>query len=128
MLHRGVTSIGIDISKYAIENGMELVKPFMIIGNAEKLPWGDKTFDCIVSINTIHNLSKSKVKTAIKEMIRVCNNPKNMFIQVDAFRTKEEKKKMKSFNLTAKTILSTKDWIKLFKEIGYKGDYYWTII
>ena len=122
-----VIPCGIDISEYAINNGMEIVKPFMVIGNCLKLPYANKSFQCVVAINTLHNLNKQDIKKAIKEMIRVCSKPKNMFIQLDAFRNKEEEKRMKSFNLTAKTILSDKEWIKLFKEVGYKGDYYFTI-
>ena len=32
---------------------------------------------------------------------------------------------MYDWNLTGKTIKHTEDWIKFFKENGYKGDYYW---
>ena len=48
-----------------------------------------------------------------------------MFITVDAYRNNEEKKKMFEWNLTAKTILSTYDWKKLFEDCIYTGDYYW---
>ena len=128
-LTRGKINVaGIDISSYAINNGMGVVKPFMVIGSCENLPYADNTFDCVTSFNAIHNLNKRGVKKAIKEMIRVCKKPKNMFIQVDAYENNEQKKRMKSFNLTAKTILSTKEWKAIFKEVGYKGDYYWTTV
>ncbi|MFH1583678.1 MAG: hypothetical protein ABIA56_00945, partial [Actinomycetota bacterium] len=68
-----------------------------------------------------------QIKQAIKEMMRVCKNEKNMFIQVDAYRTEDERKTIENFNLTAKTILSVDEWLKLFEEIEYKGNYYWTI-
>jgi hypothetical protein len=29
--------------------------------------------------------------------------------------------------LTAKTILHVNDWVALFEEAGYTGDYYWFI-
>ena len=32
---------------------------------------------------------------------------------------------MYAWNLTAKTILSTDQWIELFDEVGYTGDYFW---
>ena len=32
---------------------------------------------------------------------------------------------MLDWNLTAKTIMSVNEWKKLFKDIGYKGDYFW---
>ena len=32
---------------------------------------------------------------------------------------------MFDWNLTALTILHKDDWIKLFEEVDYQGDYYW---
>ena len=32
---------------------------------------------------------------------------------------------MLAWNLTAKTILSVSEWVELFEEAGYTGDYYW---
>ena len=49
------------------------------------------------------------------------------FITVDAYNNEEEKIRMNAWNLTAKTIMSTSEWKKFFKETGYKGDYYWFI-
>ena len=34
---------------------------------------------------------------------------------------------MMAWNLTAKTIMSVDNWKSFFKEIGFKGDYYWFI-
>jgi len=36
---------GVDVSEYAIENAMPLVKPFLKVANAEKLPYLNKSFD-----------------------------------------------------------------------------------
>ncbi len=119
----GIKMAGLDISSYAINNAIEEIKPFLVIGNAAKLPYADKSFDLVISINTVHNLPLSQCKAAIKEIQRVTK--KYAFITVDAYRNKEEKKRMFDWNLTAKTILSKDEWIKLFSEIGYKGDYYW---
>ena len=52
---------------------------------------------------------------------------KKSFITVDSYRNELEKKRMDAWNLTAKTYMHRKDWIKLFKEINYNGDYYWFI-
>ena len=40
---------------------------------------------------------------------------------------KEEKERMFAWNLTAKTILSVREWETLFEKVGYAGDYYWFI-
>jgi len=34
---------------------------------------------------------------------------------------------MFAWNLTAKTILSVDEWLRVFKEAGYTGDFYWFI-
>ena len=40
-------------------------------------------------------------------------------------KNQEEKKMMYEWNLTAKTILHTDEWKKVFQDINYSGDYYW---
>jgi len=114
---------GIDISKYAIKNSHEAVKKFLDVGCCSKLPYKDNSFDLVLAINTIHNLDKRQCSRAIKEINRV--SKKNAFIMVDAYKNQEEKTKMYQWNLTAKTIMSRKEWKKFFKDNNYKGDYFW---
>jgi SAM-dependent methyltransferase len=116
---------GIDISKYAVVNAIDSIKPFLKVGNAIDLPFEDNSFDLVISINTIHNLERDDLIKALKEIQRV--SKKNSFITVDAYRNDEEKEIMYSWNLTAKTILHVDDWKILFEEVGYTGDYYWFI-
>lgn len=121
----GITISGIDISDYAISNAMDEIKPFVQVANAKKLPFQDKSFDLVISINTVHNLPLEECKDAIREIQRVSKT--NSFLTVDAFRNEEEKKRMDMWNLTALTYMSVSEWEKLFKEVGYTGDYYWFI-
>ena len=94
----GVTIAGIDISAYAIQNCKEEVRNFLKVGNASKLPYKDKSFDVVISINTIHNLDKEECAQSLKEISRVAK--KASFITVDAYKNEEEKKNMYAFNLT----------------------------
>ncbi len=121
----GIKVAGIDISEYAIEHAMEDVKPYLRVGNAKNLPYPDKSFDLVISINTIHNLPLNDCIKALKEIERVAK--KHAFITVDAYRNKKEKERLEAWNLTAKTYMSTKEWEKLFAKVGYTGDYYWFI-
>ena len=116
---------GIDISSYAIENAKEEVKDFLNVADCKSLPFEDKEFDYVTSINTIHNLELNDCAKALKEIQRVTK--KNSFITVDAYRNEEEKDRMFKWNLTAKTILSVDEWKIFFKDNGYTGDYYWFI-
>jgi ubiquinone/menaquinone biosynthesis C-methylase UbiE len=120
-----LTVAGIDISPYALENAMESVKPFLQLGNAKALPFPDHSFDLVLAINTLHNLPLPECKQAIREVQRVAR--RHAFIVVDAWRTEEERDRLERWVLTALTYMHADDWKKLFAEVGYTGDYYWTI-
>ncbi|MFT6556993.1 MAG: SAM-dependent methyltransferase [Sneathiella sp.] len=121
----GITVAGVDVSEYAIENSMETVRDQVSVADARDLPFGDNSFDVVISINTVHNLEKSECGQALQEIERVSKG--QSFITVDAYRTEEEYERMQAWNLTAKTILHVDEWKAFFKEIGYTGDYFWFI-
>lgn len=119
------TVSGIDVSKYAIVNSMPSVKPFLKTASAEKLPYPDKSFDLVVSINSIHNLPPERLKTALREVERVSRG--YSYITIDAWRNDREREQLHKWVLTAETMMHVDDWKKLFAEVGYTGDYYWFI-
>ena len=119
----GIQVHGIDISSYAIENAVEPMRPFVKVGDARKLPFPDKSIDVVISITTVHNFEGAELAQALREIERV--QRKGSFITVDAYRNDEEKEAMYAWNLTAKTILHVDEWKRLFKEVGYTGDYHW---
>ena len=121
----GITLKGIDISEYAIKNAMVDMKLHLQVANATQLPFPDKTFDVVISINTVHNLDRNDCAKALQEIERVSRG--HSFITVDAYRNDEEKERMNTWNLTAKTIMSVEEWITFFKDVGYTGDYFWFI-
>lgn len=121
----GIKIRGIDISEYAIKNSKEEIKEFVSIGNAKDLnEFKDKEFDLVISINTIHNLPLKECRQSLKEIQRI---GKNKFITVDAWKNKEEKERMRAWNLTAETYMHVDGWKRLFQGAGYTGDYYWFI-
>lgn len=120
-----LTIEGIDISQYAIDNAIDDMRPYVRVGNASELPYPDKSFDLVISINTIHNLPLEKCKKALKEIERVSRS--HSFISVDAWRTEEEKERLLKWILTAQTYMHVDSWKSLFLETGYTGDYYWFI-
>lgn len=119
----GITVQGIDISSYAVENGLSQVQPFMKVANAKALPFEDNSFDAVISINTIHNLPIEACSIALQEIERVSRG--KSFVLVDAYRNEEEKELMFHWNLTGQTILHVDEWVELFESVGYTGDYYW---
>ena len=121
----GIKVAGVDISSYAIENALEDMKPFLQVANATVLPFADKSFDLVISINTVHNLPQSECKKALAQIQRVAR--RQAFITVDAYRNDEEKRKMEMWNMTAQTFMHVDEWREFFQEAGYQGDYYWFI-
>ena len=114
---------GIDISNYAIQNGMAEIKQHLSVASCEDIPFEDNYFDLVISINTIHNLDEEGCAKSLEEICRV--SKKHKFIIVDAYSSDEEKERMFAWNLTAKTIMHRDDWKKFFIKNNYDGDYYW---
>jgi SAM-dependent methyltransferase len=121
----GIIVKGVDISEYAIAKAMEDMKPHVGVANARSLPFPDKSFDVVISINTIHNLEREECGQALREIERVSR--KGGFVTVDAYRTDKEKERMHAWNLTGLTIMHVDEWVAFFGEVGYTGDYYWFI-
>lgn len=119
----GLVVRGIDVSRYAIENAIDSMTPLVSVADARHLPFEDNAFDVVVSINTIHNLDRDDVVVALQEIERVSR--RGAFVTVDAYRNEEERERMEAWNLTARTILSVDEWVRLFADAGYQGDYFW---
>ena len=72
---------GIDISDYAIANAKDEVKDCVQVGTAASLPFTDKSFDLVVSINTLHNLHCYDLDKALREIERVGRNHKYICVE-----------------------------------------------
>lgn len=121
----GLGIAGLDISEYAIQHAIDTVRPRLCVGNASALPFGDRSFDLVVSINTVHNLEKTSCVQALREIQRVSR--RYAFVTVDAWRSEEERARLMKWNLTALTYMHADDWRRLLTEAGYAGDYYWFV-
>lgn len=124
----GLEAFGIDISDYALAHCEVEAAGRLQRASADALPFPDGSFDAILSINTIHNLDRDGCRRALAEIMRVVRQPEKAFVQVDAFRTDAQKKLFESWCLTALTYLTPDEWVALFAEAGYRGDYNWTIL
>ena len=96
------------------------------IGSAERLPFPDRSFCAVLCLNTVHNLPRPRCLQAIREIERL--SPGKGFVQVDSYLNEGQKEIFESWVLTAEFYGYPNEWVKLFNEAGYTGDYYWTII
>ena len=122
----GLEAFGLDISEYALMHCEPEVVGRLHLGSADKLPFPDNSFSAVISLNTIHNFNRADAIRAVREVQRLA--PGRGFIQVDSYRTPEQRELFLSWVLTAKFHDYPDQWIKLFDEAGYTGDYYWTIL
>lgn len=124
----GLEAYGLDISEYALTHCHPAVVGRLHRGSADRLPFPDASFDCVLAINTIHNFDRDGSKRALREIERIARRPGRSFVQVDAYRTPEEKELFERWVLTALYHDYPQSWLKLFEEAGYTGDWYWTIL
>jgi ubiquinone/menaquinone biosynthesis C-methylase UbiE len=122
----GLEGFGLDISLYALMHAEKEVIGRLHLGTAEKLPFPDNSFDCVLSLNTVHNFPRPRAIKAMQEIQRTSGG--RAFVQVDSYHTPEQKEIFESWVLTAEFHDYPAGWVELFREAGYTGDYYWTII
>ena len=122
----GLEVFGVDISDYAIKNCEPEVIGRLHKGSADCLPFPNNSFDAVISLNTLHNFSQEGVVVALKELQRVSKG--KSFIQVDSYHTEEQKKLFEDWVLTAEFHDYPAQWLAVFQEAGYTGDYYWTVL
>lgn len=126
LLALGIDAYGIDVSEYALMHCEPETVGRLHLGSADRLPFPDASFSAVVSINTVHNLARDRCVIAMREMQRLA--PGKGFVQVDSYRTPEQKAVFESWVLTARHHDYPDGWMRLFAEAGYSGDWYWTII
>ncbi len=112
---------GLDISKYAINNGKEEIRNCLNIGNANNLPWKDNFFDLVISINTLHCLHSYDLYKALTEIERV--GKKNKYICIESYRNEKEKANLLYWQVTCEAFNNVEEWQWWFDLTGYRGDY-----
>ena len=116
--------VGFDISQYALENAHDEILDRVMMGNAKVLPFVDKVFKLVFCKDTLHNiLQREEVVQAISEIMRVSSAHK--YIRVGAYSNQKEKDLLDKWAVVATTYVHKNEWLKIFKESGYDGDYSW---
>jgi SAM-dependent methyltransferase len=122
----GLEAFGLDISEYALMHCEPEAIGRLHLGSCDHLPFPDNSFKAVLAINTIHNLDRAGVIKSLREIERLA--PGRGFVQVDSYRTEEQRALFLDWVLTAKFHDYPAGWIETFREAGYTGDWYWTIV
>lgn len=115
------TVAGFDISDYSCSNAKEEIRDSIFVHKAQdSYPYRDKEFDLVISLMTLHNLQVFDLKTAFGEIERV---GKQAYISVESYRNEEELFNLQCWALTCASFHTPEEWVWLYREFGYSGDY-----
>ena len=120
----GVRVKGVESHPYPIEQAMESVKENIVLCPYEKLPFENNSFDFVIAFASIYMLNFGDVLSALREIQRVGKG--KSYITLGAYSTKEEKELFLEWTLLGTTVLHEDEWLEVFKETGYTGDYFFS--
>ncbi len=112
---------GFDISEHGLSCASDVVKPHLFKHKAEtKYPFSDNEFDLVISLGTLHNLRLFDLKEALNEIERV---GKQGYVMLESYRNEQELFNLQCWALTCESFFDKEEWIWLYNNFGYTGDY-----
>jgi len=119
-----ISIVGVDMSKYAIQNSLKSVRNYLRYGSYTKLSFKKNEFDFVIALGVVYALNLSDAISCLKEIIRVSKN--KSFINLSSYKTKRDYWLFKNWTLLGTTLLKENEWRTVLKHVNYKGDYYFT--
>jgi len=123
LLEPGLEIVGFDISQHGLASNTDEVKEKATLFTyraQDAYPFGDKHFDLVISLATLHNLRIFELKTALAEIERV---GKQAYVMLESYRNEQELFNVQCWALTCESFFDTAEWIWLYRHFGYTGDY-----
>jgi ubiquinone/menaquinone biosynthesis C-methylase UbiE len=121
LIEPGLELVGFDISQHGLASRHPDLKANLFRYRAQDAyPFGDKHFDLVISLATLHNLRLFELKTALGEIERV---GKRGYVMLESYRNELEMFNLECWALTAESLFDTAEWIWLYQHFGYTGDY-----
>lgn len=117
----GIEVRGVDVSAYAVAHAKEEVRPFLTVGDARCLPFENRSFDLVLSLNTLHNLPVEGLAMAVAELERVTRA--HRYVVVESYRSEAEKANLLHWQLTCECFFTPASWEWVLARFGYTGDY-----
>jgi len=120
----GIKVYGIEDHRYPITKSKKTVKKkIKFVKSYCDMNYSKNYFDFVHAHNSIYRYS---FKDFIKIIHVISKISKKSHITIPAYETNEERLKFLDWSLLGGIILTKKEWIQLFKIIGYNGDYYFS--
>lgn len=120
----GIRVRGVENHPYPLEHAIASVKGDVILAPYEALPFEDGEFDLVMAYAAIYMLNLRGVMQALREIQRVGKG--KSFVTLGAYHQREERELLEEWTLLGTTILHVDEWIEVFEETGYTGDYAFT--
>lgn len=115
------TCAGFDISKHGLADAPEGIRDVLFHHRAQDpFPYDDKQFDLVISLGCLHNLRLFDLKVALSEIERV---GRRAYVMVESYRHEQEMFNLECWALTAESLFDIDEWIWLYSQFGYSGDY-----
>ena len=120
----GIDVKGVENHPYPLARAMASVKDDVLLAPYEELPFEDGTFDFVMAYAAIYMLNLRDVMQALREIQRVGKG--KSFVTLGAYRIVEERDLFMDWTLLGTTVLHVDEWMEVFQETGYTGDYAFT--
>jgi len=121
LLLPGLTVAGFDISSQGIGDARSEVRESLFIHRAQdEYPYSDGAFDLVISLGCLHNLRLPELENAIPEIQRV---GRAGYIMLESYRNNAELFNLQCWALTAQSFFDVSEWLWLYDQLGYTGDY-----
>jgi len=120
----GIQSYGIENHKYPIKNSVK-TESKIIHSEYYNIPYKDNYFDFLIAFNSIYMYNLGDV---IKTLIEIERVSKQSYVVLASGDNDEEINIFNNWTLIGTTILLKKEWKSIFKEINFRGDYYFSTI
>jgi SAM-dependent methyltransferase len=118
----GIKSYGIENHQYALKHAVKS-KSKLMYSEYTKLPFKDKSLDFVIAFNSLYMQNLGDVIKSLKEIERVS---KKSYVILASGENDEERNKFYKWTLIGTSILLKREWKKLFKNIKFTGDYYFS--
>jgi len=121
LLLPGLRLAGFDISQHGLADAKDEIRDSLFIHQAQDLyPYADNEFDLVISLGCFHNLRIFELEKALVETERV---GKQGYVMLESYRNELELFNLQCWALTCESFFDVNEWIWLYNNFGYQGDY-----